>query len=322
MSRQPPGKSLSLPAPRVGNLYRGRRDAVPVNRRSGLGTRRTESGSSHSTRTLPAESASSHGAQSSGRSFSPPQITRRLVSRPAKRPRRSTLQTTAYIEPQGQPDAQPHIETVYLRDDSSDEYQNSRRSDQTESDTEPDAEDNDIPDDDTAPGTRRRSRTTDRRQANTRVSTVRVTTTYGSQGAAAVRRTPAAPRRMIQGSAYTPPTFTSSSVPPYSSPLATPSVTTSGVRSSSPPGDPRTPQHEHICPGTNSRRNIATGAEAAVITRAKTLILQYTLFINPLPAPATLMSKVHRSWLKALDDISDAGNIEPSEASIKIVSGR
>jgi hypothetical protein len=35
-----------------------------------------------------------------------------------------------------------------------------------------------------------------------------------------------------------------------------------------------------------------------------------------------LISEVHRSWLKALDDISDAGNIEASEASIKLVSGR
>ena len=60
----------------------------------------------------------------------------------------------AYTEPEGKPDAQPHIETVRLSNDSSDEYQNSCRSDQTESDTEPDAEDNDIPDDDTAPGTR------------------------------------------------------------------------------------------------------------------------------------------------------------------------
>jgi len=56
--------------------------------------------------------------------------------------------------------------------------------------------------------------------------------------------------------------------------------------------------------------------------RAKTLILWYTLFVNPLPAPAVLMSEVHRVWLKALEDISDAGNIEPSVASIKIVSGR
>jgi len=34
------------------------------------------------------------------------------------------------------------------------------------------------------------------------------------------------------------------------------------------------------------------------------------------------MSEVHRSWLKALDDISDAGNIEASDASLKLVSRR
>ena len=56
--------------------------------------------------------------------------------------------------------------------------------------------------------------------------------------------------------------------------------------------------------------------------RAKTIIQWYTLFVNPLPAPAVLMSEVQRVWLKALEDISDAGNIEPSVASIKIVIGR
>ena len=54
---------------------------------------------------------------------------------------------------------------------------------------------------------------------------------------------------------------------------------------------------------------------------AKTLILQYTLFVNPILARATLMSEVHRSWLKALDDICDAGNIEAADASLKLVSG-
>ena len=73
-------------------------------------------------------------------------------------------------------------------------------------------------------------------------------------------------------------------------------------------------------PGTKSQGNIAIGAEADVITRAKTLIHRYILFVNPIPAPATLMSEVHRSWLNALDDISDAGNIEASDASLKLVS--
>jgi len=139
MSRQPQGKSLSQPTSRVGNLEWRRRDAIPAQRGSGSGTQRTESGSSYSTRTLPAESSSSHGTQSSGRSSSPPQTTRRPTSRPAKRARRRTLQTTAYSAPEGQPDAQQQIARVRLRDESSDQYQNSRRSDKTESDTEPDA---------------------------------------------------------------------------------------------------------------------------------------------------------------------------------------
>jgi len=152
---------------------------------------------------------------------------------------------------------------------------------------------------------------------------VRVSTTSGSQGAAQVECTQAARPRIIQSSVYTPPAFTSSSVLRYSSPLATHSPTTSGVRSSSPPSHPNNQQQEHhIWPDTNSWGNTATRAQAAVIVRAKTLILWYTLFVNPLPAPAVLMSEVHHVWLKALEDISDAGNIEPSVASIKIVSGR
>jgi len=54
-----------------------------------------------------------------------------------------------YSEPEGEPDAQQQIATVRLSDEGSDEYQISRRSDETESDTEPDPEDNDVLDDDT-----------------------------------------------------------------------------------------------------------------------------------------------------------------------------
>jgi len=157
MSREPQRNSLRQPAPRVGNMYGRRRNAIPVDRGSGSGTWRTESGCSHSTRTLAAKSDSSHGTQSSGQSSSATQITSCLPSRPTKHPRRSTLQTTAYTEHLGESDTPPQIETVHLNDDSSDEYQNSRRSDQTESDIEPEAEDNYIPDNDTPPGTRQRS---------------------------------------------------------------------------------------------------------------------------------------------------------------------
>jgi len=93
------------------------------------------------------------------------------------------------------------------------------------SDTEPDAEDDDIPDA-TGAGLRHRSRTADK-QTNNRVSTVRVSTTSGSQEAALVRRTPAARGRITPGRAYTPPVLPSSSVARYLSSLATHSATTS-----------------------------------------------------------------------------------------------
>jgi len=228
-----------------------------------------------------------------------------------------------YSEPEGKPDAQQQIATVRLSDESSDESQNSCRSDETDSDTDPHAEDNHVQDDDTGSGSRYRKQTADRRHANTPVSTVRVSTTFGSQGVVQVGHTQAARPRIIQGGAYTPPAFTSSSVAPDSPPLATHSPTTSGVRSSCPPSHPNNQQHEdHRWPDTNSQRNTAPGAEAAVIVRAKTPLLWYTLFVNPLPAPSVLMSEVHRVWLKALEDISDAGNIEPWVQSTKKVSRR
>jgi len=163
-----------------------------------------------------------------------------------KRPRRSTLQTTAYTEHLAETDALPQIETVCLSDNTSVVYQNSYKSDQTTLDTEPDSEENDIRDDDTVPVTHRCLRTAERQQAKSRVSTVRVSTISGWQGAVPVRGTPAAQQHIIQSSVHTPPTFTSSSVPPYSSPLATHRATTSAVRSRSPPTDLCKPRHEHI----------------------------------------------------------------------------
>ena len=51
-----------------------------------------------------------------------------------------------------------------------------------------------------------------------------------------------------------------------------------------------------------------------------TLMLRCTLFDDPLPNAVTLISQVYILWGKALDEISDAGNIEPSEESVKQVS--
>ena len=107
----------------------------------------------------------------------------------------------------------------------------------------------------------------------------------------------------------------------YSSPLTTHSSTTSGVRSSSPAGESTTPRYQHIWPDVISWRNTASRAQAAIVARAKVLILRYTLFVDPLPGVVALTAEVHRVWLQALMEISDAGQIEPSEESIKVVSG-
>ena len=65
-----------------------------------------------------------------------------------------------------------------------------------------------------------------------------------------------------------------------------------------------------------------TGVEGEILGVAKNLMLQYTLYINPLPNPVALMSEVHSVWSRAQDQIADAGNIEPSWKSIDIVRHR
>jgi len=65
-----------------------------------------------------------------------------------------------------------------------------------------------------------------------------------------------------------------------------------------------------------------TGVEGEILGVAKDLMLQYTLYVNPLPHPVALTSDVHSVWSRAQDEIADAGNIEPSLKSIDIVSQR
>jgi len=306
MHKQPQANSRSQPTAWVANQNRHRRDVVPVDKTARSGTQPTESGSTHS-------------AHSRARKSSPPHIVRRLLARPAKRPRTDTLHTVAYNDHEADQDedGQQITEIFHLRYDSSDEYQNSHISDQTELDTEPDTDENHNAD-----GTRsitlHQSRAGEK-QTNNRVSPVRISTTSGLQEAAIVRRTPAARARIIRSSAYTPPTISTSGVSRYSS-MATHRARTSAVQRSSPRGEKGIPGHEHIWPETNSRRNTAMGAEGAAVSRAKGLILLYTLFDEPLPGPVALTTLVHRVWLQALNHISNAGNIEASEERVKVVS--
>ena len=123
--------STSQLNPRVqaSNQNGRRRDVVLGSRGSGSGSQQNQSGTSWTTQS---------NGQPSRRSPSPGPNETSVLARQHKRPRRSTIQTRAYIEPGTEPDGQEHLETVNLSDDSSDDYQNPGDADETESDTEPD----------------------------------------------------------------------------------------------------------------------------------------------------------------------------------------
>ena len=95
-------------------------------------------------------------------------------------------------------DGQQIKEIFHHSDDSSNEYQNSNISDETELDTQPDTDENDNADGG-------RSITCDQsrageKQTKNRVLTVRISTTSGSHEAAIIRPTPAARARIIRSS--------------------------------------------------------------------------------------------------------------------------
>jgi len=232
----------SQPVPRVGhsNMNRGRRNVGPDPIGSGSGMEADESGSSHTLLTH----------QPSCRSQSPGAGETAVLARPPKRPQRTTIQTRANIEPEAEPDGQGHLETIHLRDHSSDEYQSPCNADQTQLEKEfyVDAMDSS---EGTTSGRRHRSQAS-RRKGKGQRPLVRISTTSGSQEVPLIRRTPANCGRIIRGRAYSPPTFLSSSVG-YSSPVATHSVTTCGVRSSSPVGKPGIPRPGRPRLATDSR---------------------------------------------------------------------
>jgi len=229
----PDTMAFSQPAPRVGNLNMNARrcHVVPDPIGSGSGMQADESGSSQTLLTH----------QPSRRSQSPGPGETGVLARPPKCPRRTTIQTRANIEPEAEPDGQGYLETVHLSDDISDEYQNPCNADESGSETEIDVDASDISKGTTS-GQRHRSQAS-RRQGKSQRPIVPISTTSGSQEVPLVKRTPANRGRIICGRAYSPPTFLSSSVG-YSSPLATHSGTTSGVRSSSPVGEPLYPTTE------------------------------------------------------------------------------
>jgi len=156
----PDTMASSQPTPRVGNLNmnRRRRDVVPDPIGSGSGMQADQSGSSQTLLThQPSRQSQSPGPGETG-----------VLARPPKRPRRTTIQTRANIEPEAEPDRQGHLETVPLSDDSSDEYHNPCKADETGSETEIDVDASDIsfPREQHPDGVIGRRRLTDRARVN------------------------------------------------------------------------------------------------------------------------------------------------------------
>jgi len=212
------------------------------------------------------------------------------------------------------------MEPVRLSDDSRVEYQMSHPGNEPELDTEAEGA-NLSGADETTPTRRRGPRWLDT-HGNNRPSTVLISTHSGSQEAATVLQTPAARVTITPCRPFSPVTFPSSSVARYSSPLRVHGTTMSGIRSSSPPGEPSTRGTVSVRHVIDSRRNTVRGVEGEIVGVANDLMLQYTLYVNPPPNPLALTSDVHSVWSHAHDEIADAGNIEPLSKSIDIVSLR
>jgi len=176
--------------------------------------------------------------------------------------------------------------------------------DETEPDTEPEGA-NLSGGDETTPRPRRGPRLVET-HGNNCPRTVRISTNSGSQEAAIDPQTPAAPVTITPGRPLSPATFPSSSVARYSSPLGVPSTTTSGIRSLSPRGEPSTRGTVSVRHVINLRQNMVTGVQGEILGVAKDLMLQYPLYVNPLPNPVALTSEGHSVWSRAQDEIADA----------------
>ena len=129
------------PGVQASNQNGRRRVVVLDSRESESGSQQNQLGTSRTTRS---------NCQPTRRSPCPGSNETSVLARQHKRPPRSTIQTRGYIEPGTEPDRQDHLETVHLRDYSSNASHNPGDADETKSDTEPDTEALDI-EEDTAP---------------------------------------------------------------------------------------------------------------------------------------------------------------------------
>jgi hypothetical protein len=107
------------------------------------------------------------------------------------------------------------------------------------------------------------------------------------------RRTPA-PIRVSQNR-YTPSIL--SRLPAPLNSLATPVLTPSQSDPTMPELDNRDGQR------TSSRRNMAVGLERSILVKARDLMWDWTIFVNPFPDPITLTEEVRRCWSDARSEL-------------------
>ena len=54
---------------------------------------------------------------------------------------------------------------------------------------------------------------------------------------------------------------------------------------------------------TSSRRNVAVGLERSILVKARDLMWDWTIFVNPFPDPITLTAEVHTCWRDAQSEL-------------------
>ena len=55
---------------------------------------------------------------------------------------------------------------------------------------------------------------------------------------------------------------------------------------------------------TSSRQNVAVGLERSILVKARDLMWDWTIFVNPFPDPITLTEEVCRCWRDAQSELS------------------
>ena len=97
-------------------------------------------------------------------------------------------------------------------------------------------------------------------------------------------------------------------------PLETPAITPSNSGPTTPELDSVGEQH------TSSRRNMATGLERSIVLKARDLMWEWTIFVNPFPDAITLTEAVRTCWKDARRELGFPNFADATPASNDQVS--